>query len=168
MFRVAAGILMTAAAVGKIRETACRDAENIQDYQLTGPEVSRALACGLPPVELATGISLLIGLNTRVASAVTGLMLVGYGGALGSALGRGIVADCGCFGSLAESQISWRLVARNAAFATGAALVAANEPDRGTLDSRLSGARTQLMSATLVTLVGGLAARNRVRSLREC
>lgn len=152
--RLPVGVVMTAAGVGKLRESAVADAKAIIGYKIVSDDVATGLACVLPGIELGLGLSLLTGLNSRFAAAGSGAMLAGYTAALVHALRKGIVTDCGCFGSLAASQVSWKLVARNAVLIAAATAVAVNEPDRATLDRYLSPAVRNSLS---VVLLGGVA-----------
>ena len=74
-------------------------ADNIAAYRLLPAQLVNLLALSLPPLELIIGCLLLTGWQTRVA-ALSALMVTGiFMGALVSAILRGLVIDCGCFGS---------------------------------------------------------------------
>jgi uncharacterized membrane protein YphA (DoxX/SURF4 family) len=74
-------------------------ADSIATFKMLPPQLLNIVALGLPPFEILLGLMLISGWKARAASlAVAGLAIV-FGLALGQALMRGLVVDCGCFGS---------------------------------------------------------------------
>ena len=74
-------------------------ADSIATFKMLPPQVLNIVALGLPPFEILLGLMLVSGWKARAASlALAGLSIV-FGLALGQALIRGLVVDCGCFGS---------------------------------------------------------------------
>jgi len=74
-------------------------ADSIATFQLLPNQLTNIVALALPPFEVLLGVILIIGWKTRASSiAAAGLSLV-FVIALGQAIARGIVVDCGCFGS---------------------------------------------------------------------
>jgi len=74
-------------------------ADSIATFKMLPPQLINIVALGLPPLEILLGLFLITGWEGRTASlAVAGLSIV-FGIALGQALIRGLVVDCGCFGS---------------------------------------------------------------------
>ena len=74
-------------------------ADSIATFKMLPPQVLNIVALGLPPFEILLGLMLVSGWKARAASlALAGLSIV-FGLALGQALMRGLVVDCGCFGS---------------------------------------------------------------------
>ena len=70
----------------------------VRAYELLPESLVRPVAIGLPALEIALGLLLLIGLGTRlVAIASAALLLVLIAGIV-SAWARGLQIDCGCFG----------------------------------------------------------------------
>lgn len=70
----------------------------VRAYELLPETLVRPVAIGLPALEIALGLLLLIGLGTRlVALASAALLLVLIAGIV-SAWARGLQIDCGCFG----------------------------------------------------------------------
>ncbi len=120
--RVLLGALFIYAAIQKL---AAPDsfAESIEGYRMVPREWAGWLALLVPSTELVVGVSLIIGLGSRAAGFVAGVMLVGFSVAIGQALMRGINIDCGCFGSNATDADYLALV-RNAALTAIAAFVA--------------------------------------------
>jgi len=76
---------------------------NSYEMPLPGPLVT-AMAYGLPPLELAIGLLLLVGLWTRVSAAITGGLMVIFLIAMIQAMFRGLSPDCGCFAGAATSN----------------------------------------------------------------
>lgn len=74
----------------------------VQAYQLLPPSAVSPVAGALPFVELALGALLLAGLGTRLAAAVSALVLIGFIVAVASSWARGLTIDCGCFGGGGE------------------------------------------------------------------
>ncbi|WP_054056318.1 MauE/DoxX family redox-associated membrane protein [Alloactinosynnema sp. L-07] len=64
---------------------------------LPGPLVS-VVAAGLPFLELALGLLLLLGLGTRLVAVVSGLVLLAFIAGVAQSWARGLSIDCGCFG----------------------------------------------------------------------
>lgn len=63
-------------------------------------EVMRAMSGIIPWAEFLAGLLVLIGLWTRAASMLIGLMMVAFILGIASVMLRGIEADCPCFGSI--------------------------------------------------------------------
>ena len=74
-------------------------ADSIASFRLLPGGLINLFALGLPPLELMIGGMLLIGWRVRLASFVVMLLTVIFALALGQALLRGLIIDCGCFGS---------------------------------------------------------------------
>lgn len=70
----------------------------VQAYDLLPGGVSSVVAGALPFLELALGVLLLVGLGTRIAAAVSVVVLVAFVGAVAQSWARGLSIDCGCFG----------------------------------------------------------------------
>jgi Methylamine utilisation protein MauE len=86
----------------------------VHNYRVLPEILVRPVAYGLPPLEAAIALGLLIE-PTRMlaASGATALLLV-FGFAMAVNLVRGRVEiDCGCFASALKQRIGWSLVARN-------------------------------------------------------
>ena len=66
-------------------------------YELFPVWLSDLIGIGVPVVELALGIALVLGLFTRYAAALFGLMMVVYIIGIASAWARGLNIACGCF-----------------------------------------------------------------------
>jgi uncharacterized membrane protein YphA (DoxX/SURF4 family) len=71
----------------------------VRAYQLLPEPLVAPLAFGLPVVEIAVGLALLLGVFVRTAAIAAAVLLVVFIGAVGSAWARGLQIDCGCFGN---------------------------------------------------------------------
>ncbi len=69
----------------------------------------------LPWVEMGTAVILLWGPTAPFAAIIGSGLLGVFSAAIAVALARGDTPECGCFGHLAPTKASWRLVVRNVA-----------------------------------------------------
>ena len=89
------------------------------------------VAAGLPLVELAVTVALLIS-PTALAGAVGALVLLAvFVAGIGRSLARGRQPDCRCFGQLHSAPVTWKTLVRNLTLAGVAVLVAAAGPGTG-------------------------------------
>lgn len=101
----------------------------VRAYQLLPGGLAETVGTVLPAVEIGVGLLLVLGLFTRAAAVVSGLLLVAFLIGIASVWARGIEIDCGCFGgggadAGAASSYPWEM-ARDAALLAGSlALVA--------------------------------------------
>lgn len=96
-------------------------ADNIAQYQLLPEALINIIALSLPFFECAVGLLLLSGKCDRLASGGIILMCLVFGVALISAIARGLVIDCGCFGSSEPSKWSaWWALGRDILLLIGA------------------------------------------------
>lgn len=70
----------------------------VRAYELLPESLVRPVAIGLPAVEIALGLLLLIGLGTRLAALASAALLMVLIAGIASAWARGLQIDCGCFG----------------------------------------------------------------------
>jgi putative oxidoreductase len=103
-------------------------ARDIDNYRLLPDAAIGPLALALPVAELVVGAALLTGLYARGAALVCGAMLLAFSAGMVQAIVRGIDLDCGCFGQVAEAQVSGWTVGRNL-FLLACALCVALGPD---------------------------------------
>ncbi|MFC3998579.1 MauE/DoxX family redox-associated membrane protein [Nocardiopsis sediminis] len=73
--------------------------QSVEAYQLFSPAVAELIGYTLPLFELALALLLVIGLATRYAGAVAGLLMLAFIAGITSAWARGLTIDCGCFGT---------------------------------------------------------------------
>jgi uncharacterized membrane protein YphA (DoxX/SURF4 family) len=70
----------------------------VRAYQLLPGALEPVVGWGLPFLEIALGLLLVVGLFTRTAAAATAVLLVVFIAGVASAAARGLSIDCGCFG----------------------------------------------------------------------
>jgi uncharacterized membrane protein YphA (DoxX/SURF4 family) len=73
-------------------------AQAVRAYRLLPEALVKPFGYGLPFLEMALALLLLVGLGTRLVAALSGLLLLVYIGSIASVWARGISIDCGCFG----------------------------------------------------------------------
>jgi uncharacterized membrane protein YphA (DoxX/SURF4 family) len=127
----------------------------VRNYRLVPDRVGELIGKTLPAVEVAAGALLALGLGVRPVAILLALFLVVFSGAVAVNLFRGRTIDCGCFGPVAESRITWWTVARNLVLIGAATVVAAVEPTALALDRLLPGTppKPDLASGTAFALL---------------
>jgi uncharacterized membrane protein YphA (DoxX/SURF4 family) len=70
----------------------------VRAYQLLPESAAQVVGYGLPVLEVALALLLLLGLATRAAAALSAVLLVAFVVGVTSAAARGLTIDCGCFG----------------------------------------------------------------------
>lgn len=85
-----AGALKVAQPEGSVQAVAA--------YDLLPSGLVRPVGYGLPFLEIAIALLLLLGLTTRMAAVLSLLLLAVFIGGVASAWARGLSIDCGCFG----------------------------------------------------------------------
>jgi uncharacterized membrane protein YphA (DoxX/SURF4 family) len=81
-------------------------ARSVRAYQLLPYDVAGYLGYGLPILEIAVGVLLILGLFTRFSAVVGGLLMLVFIAGIASAWARGLSIDCGCFGHGGTIQAS--------------------------------------------------------------
>lgn len=74
----------------------------VRAYQLLSELLVAPVAFGLPVLEIAVGLALLLGVFVRTAAIAAAVLLVVFLTGVGSAWARGLQIDCGCFGNGGE------------------------------------------------------------------
>lgn len=69
----------------------------VRAYQLLPPGLADVLGRVLPPLEIAVGVCLLVGLLTRLAGGLSALLQVAFVIGVSSVWIRHIAIECGCF-----------------------------------------------------------------------
>ena len=95
-------------------------AEAVLAYRLLPESLVGAAAAGLPWVEMAAGLFLIIGLKRRSCLILLGLLAAGFMAVLIITLARGLKIDCGC-GLFMPRQVGWGAVLVDAFFVAWAA-----------------------------------------------
>ena len=91
----------------------------VRAYQLLPTGLADTIGHTLPILEIVVGAALVLGLLTRGAAVVSGLLFLAFIIGIASAWARGLQIDCGCFGGGgfdpdASSKYPWE-IARDAA-----------------------------------------------------
>lgn len=106
-------VVLLAAGISKLSD---RQAfvEAIQSFRILPARLSRALALGLPWLEVVISAALALGLWTRLAAATAVVLLIIFSVAIAVNLARGNALECNCFGPLYRGRISGWSLLRNA------------------------------------------------------
>jgi uncharacterized membrane protein YphA (DoxX/SURF4 family) len=93
---VLGGVMLVAGAL-KVTdpETA---AQAVRAYDLLPSSLVSPIGWGLPFLEIAIGLLLVVGFGVRASAVAAGVFLVVFIAAVSSAWARGLSIDCGCFG----------------------------------------------------------------------
>jgi uncharacterized membrane protein YphA (DoxX/SURF4 family) len=113
-------------------------ASAIAGFRLLPAAVIPLIALLLPFFEIVLGAYVLAGLFTRVTAWVVCAQFVIYGGAIASAVIRGIPASCGCFGPNDTATADWPHVAFDLLLAALGAFIARYAPGAFALDRRIA------------------------------
>ena len=70
----------------------------VRAYELLPTAVVEPVGYLLPPLEIVVGLALVLGVLTRGAAFVSGLLFVAFIVGIASVWARGMEIDCGCFG----------------------------------------------------------------------
>lgn len=135
LLRVVLGALLVVTGLLKIGH-APDLAAAIAGFRLLPPPAIQPIAVILPFFEVLLGLYLFVGLFTRVAGWVAAAQFVLYGGAIASAVVRGIPANCGCFGPSDQATADWPHVAFDLALAAIAFIIARYGPGLFAIDRR--------------------------------
>lgn len=125
----------------------------VRGYALLPERVVPAVAAALPPLELAAGILLALGLLTALAAAALAALVAAFAVAIAVNLLRGREIDCGCFGAAAPRRIGWGAVGRNLVLALLAIAVAVQAPRPLALDHALFGGKAETSTGDAAALL---------------
>jgi uncharacterized membrane protein YphA (DoxX/SURF4 family) len=95
--RLAVGGVFVVAGALKVPDPAAA-VRAVRAYQLLPEALVAPVAFGLPVLEIAIGLALLVGVFVRTAALAAAVLLVVFLVGVGSAWARGLQIDCGCFG----------------------------------------------------------------------
>jgi uncharacterized membrane protein YphA (DoxX/SURF4 family) len=101
--RLIIGALFVYASIHKLMNPA-EFAVSIRNYLIVPPEWSNFIALTLPWVEIAAGVFLVLGVQTKPSALLTTGMLGIFLAALVYAFSIGLDIDCGCFSSGSSSS----------------------------------------------------------------
>jgi len=95
--RLVLGCVMLVAGALKVTDPET-DAQAVRAYELLPSSLVQPVGWGLPFLEIAIGLLLIIGFGVRASAAAAGVFMVVFIAAVASAWARGLSIDCGCFG----------------------------------------------------------------------
>ncbi|MFJ9521488.1 MauE/DoxX family redox-associated membrane protein [Kitasatospora sp. NPDC101801] len=95
--RIGLAVVWAWAGLAKVADPA-EAAQAVRAYEILPESLVKPVGYGLPFLELALALLLLIGLGTRIVAGISALLLLTFIGGISSAWARGISIDCGCFG----------------------------------------------------------------------
>lgn len=70
----------------------------VRAYDLLPESIVTSVGYGLPVLEIAIGLLLILGIGTRIAAILSSILLVLFIIGIASAWARGLQINCGCFG----------------------------------------------------------------------
>jgi uncharacterized membrane protein YphA (DoxX/SURF4 family) len=105
--RVLAGGIFIYSGIGSITGGLAQFEDKVAKYQLLPHVLTGTFAYTLPFLELLVGLYLVVGLMTRVAAAVSCVLMVMFLIAIGQAWARGLAIDCGCSIGVANKVGPW-------------------------------------------------------------
>lgn len=101
---------------------------SVRAFRVTDAELPIRLATSVTPwVEVVASVALLLGIWSRAAATVLGLMLVGFIVIISRAITNGYDLECGCFGDLSPfcpKKVGWCNVRQNVVLLAMALVVA--------------------------------------------
>lgn len=111
--RLVVGTVWIWAGAIKLADPA-QSVQAVRAYQLLPSSIVSTVGQLLPVVEVVVGLCLVVGVLTRGAAVLSGLMLVAFVIGVASLWARGIEIDCGCFGgggaqAGASSSYPWEI-----------------------------------------------------------
>ena len=112
VLRLVVAAVFLGAALPKIAEPSTF-ATDIDNYRMVPDALIGPLAVGLPLLEALVAVALVTGVHARGAAIVASGMLLAFAVGMVQAIVRGIDLDCGCFGHVVETRVSWLTVTRN-------------------------------------------------------
>ncbi|HEY2298922.1 MAG TPA: MauE/DoxX family redox-associated membrane protein [Jatrophihabitantaceae bacterium] len=101
------------AALSKLRDP-LTFTQAVRAYDATPEWLSKAIGYGLPVLELALGVLLILGITVRIAAAISAALFLIFAIGLIQAAARGIKLECGCFGgggpTDGATQYTWEII----------------------------------------------------------
>jgi uncharacterized membrane protein YphA (DoxX/SURF4 family) len=135
--RLAAGAIWLVAGIAKASDFDAFHAQ-VVGYDVLPHALTSWAAYGLPLLEIALGAYLAIGLLVRPAAWLSAGLLAVFVAAQAQAWARGLVIDCGCFGTLDRHRVGAATIARDLALALPTLVVlAVGGGERWSADRRL-------------------------------
>ena len=107
--RLILGVVLIVAGALKVTDPTTAE-RAVRAYQILPYDLAGTVGLILPIVEIVAGALLVIGLFTRIAAVVGGLLMIAFIIGIASAWARGLTIECGCFGgggTIAESETNY-------------------------------------------------------------
>ena len=107
--RLGLGAVFVVAGILKLPDPAAA-VRAVRAYRLLPEAMVSSVAFGMPIVEIAVGLLLVLGVFVRTAAIATAVLLIVYVAAISSAWVRGLQIDCGCFskgGAVAAGETAY-------------------------------------------------------------
>ena len=95
--RLVLGAVMLVAGALKVNDPEAA-VQAVRAYKLLPSALETPVGWGLPFLEIAIGLLLVVGFGVRAAALAAGVFMVVFIAAVSSAWARGLAIDCGCFG----------------------------------------------------------------------
>jgi uncharacterized membrane protein YphA (DoxX/SURF4 family) len=99
--RVLLGAVWIAAGASKVTDLAA-SVRAVRAYEVLPEWAVPAVGAGLPFLEVALGVLLIVGLGVRLGAVVSAVLFAIFIAGIVSASARGLRIDCGCFGGGGE------------------------------------------------------------------
>lgn len=119
----------------------------VRAYDILPDGMVHPVAFALPLLELALGLFLLAGLGTRIAAAISAIVLLLLIAAIAQSWARGLTIDCGCFGGggqVAAGQTRYpQEITRDIGFLALASWLVVRPWTRGAFDGWLRSGRVE-------------------------
>jgi uncharacterized membrane protein YphA (DoxX/SURF4 family) len=132
--RVAAGAIWLVAGSAKALDFASFETQ-VRAYDVLPGGLVAWVAYGLPLFEIGLGAYLVAGLLIRPAAVVSCVLIAGFIAVQAQAWARGLVVDCGCFGSLARERVGPLSVGRDVLLAVPSVMALVLPARRLSLDA---------------------------------
>jgi uncharacterized membrane protein YphA (DoxX/SURF4 family) len=115
----------------------------VNAYEVMPIEVGRVVGSMLPLLEIAVGVLLIVGIASRLVSAVAAGLFIVFITGITQAWVRGLSIDCGCFGgggtiAANQTKYAWE-IGRDLLLFALAAFIVIFPRTRYSLDARLAG-----------------------------
>ena len=121
VLRLTLAMVYAAAAFGKLLSP--RSTPLLLETFRLSPRLKLAVQA-LPALELTVAGALLVARTSRIAAAVSCLLLVLFSALVVRNISQGLAGTCNCFGRLHSSRIGWSTVVRNMVLISASALIA--------------------------------------------
>ncbi len=111
---IVVGLLFVWAALAKVGDVGALATE-VHNFRILPVWSENLLAMVLPWIELAAGVSLVVGVRPRSGALVAAGLLAVFVVAILAAMARGLNFECGCFGTTAAGRVGLSILARDLA-----------------------------------------------------